>query len=113
MQQACLARMFHELLSRDRGEFCATGQPQGVGSEAYLNCTSQGPTPEDARKDGHIRGRSRPFMKHPGWHGAWGQGHKAQGTRKLRDGARRRREEEVAKRPWSVVRCKGRIEHGE
>ena len=35
------------------------GQPQGVDSEAYLNGTSQGPTPEDARKDGHIRGRSR------------------------------------------------------
>ena len=42
------------------------GQPQGVGSEAYLNGTSQGPTPEDARKDGHIRGLSRQFMKHPG-----------------------------------------------
>jgi hypothetical protein len=37
----------------------ATGQPQGVGSEAYLNGTSQGPTPEDARKDGHIRVRSK------------------------------------------------------
>jgi hypothetical protein len=35
------------------------GKPQGVGSEAYLNGTSQGPTPEDARKDGHIRGRSK------------------------------------------------------
>ena len=23
-------------------------------------------TPEDARKDAHIRGRSRQFMKHPG-----------------------------------------------
>ena len=34
-------------------------QPQGVGSEAYLNGTSQGPTPEDAGKDVHIRGRSR------------------------------------------------------
>jgi hypothetical protein len=42
------------------------GQPQGVGSEAYLNGTSQGPTPEDARKDGHIRGRSKLFMKYPG-----------------------------------------------
>ena len=30
-----------------------------VGSEAYLNGTSQGTIPEDARKDGHIRGRSR------------------------------------------------------
>ncbi len=29
------------------------------GSEAYLNGTSQGPTPEDARKDGQIRGRSK------------------------------------------------------
>jgi hypothetical protein len=35
------------------------GQPQGVGSEAYLNGTSQEPTPEDARKDIHIRGRSK------------------------------------------------------
>ena len=32
---------------------------QGVGFEAYLNGTSQEPTPEDARKDGHIRGRSK------------------------------------------------------
>jgi hypothetical protein len=39
------------------------GKPQGVGAEAYLNGTSQGPTPEDARKDGHIRGRSRRIMK--------------------------------------------------
>ncbi len=31
-----------------------------------LNGTSQGPTPEDARKDGHIRGRSKSFMKYPG-----------------------------------------------
>ena len=54
-----LTRIFHELLSRDREDGCATRQPQGVGSEAYLNGTSQGPTPEDARKDGHIRGRSK------------------------------------------------------
>ncbi len=32
---------------------------RGIGSEAYLNGTSQGSTPEDARKDGHIRGRSK------------------------------------------------------
>jgi hypothetical protein len=51
--------MFHELLSRDREDGCATWQAQGVGSEAYLNGTSQGPTPKDARKNGHIRGRSR------------------------------------------------------
>jgi hypothetical protein len=42
------------------------GQPQGVGSEAYLSGTSQGLTPEDARKDGHIRGRSKLFMKYSG-----------------------------------------------
>jgi len=31
-----------------------------IEAEAYLlNGTSQGPTPEDARKDGHIRGRSK------------------------------------------------------
>jgi hypothetical protein len=58
--------MFHELLSRDLEDGHATGQPQGVGFEAYLNGTSQGPTPEDARKDGHIRDRSMQFMKHPG-----------------------------------------------
>jgi hypothetical protein len=34
-------------------------QPQGVGSEAYLYGTSQGPTPEDARKGDQIRGRSK------------------------------------------------------
>jgi hypothetical protein len=61
-----LARIFHELLSRDHEDCLATWQPQGVGSEAYLNGTSQGPTPEDARKDGHIRGCSKSFMKHPG-----------------------------------------------
>ena len=53
------ARTFHESLSRDHEDGCATGQPQGVGSEAYLNGTLQGPTPEDARKEGHIRGRSK------------------------------------------------------
>ncbi|MDH3963896.1 MAG: hypothetical protein OEV25_10820 [Deltaproteobacteria bacterium] len=55
------------MLSRDRGEGCATGQPQGIGSEAYLNSTSQGPIPEDARKDAHIRGRSRQFVKYPAY----------------------------------------------
>jgi hypothetical protein len=54
-----LARIFHELLSRDHEDGRANWQPQGVGSEAYLNGTSQGPTPEDARKGVHIRGRSR------------------------------------------------------
>ena len=50
--------MFHELQSRDREDGRATGQPQGVGSEAYLNGASQGATPEDALKDAHIRGPS-------------------------------------------------------
>jgi len=54
------------LLSRDREDGRVTWQPQGVDPEAYLNGMSQGATPEDARKDGHIRGRSRWFMKYPG-----------------------------------------------
>ncbi|MDH3852018.1 MAG: hypothetical protein OEV25_16685 [Deltaproteobacteria bacterium] len=54
------------MVSRGRGDGCATGQPQGIGSEAYLNSTSQGPIPEDARKDGHIHGRSRQFVQYPG-----------------------------------------------
>ena len=54
-----ITRISHELLSRDHEDGLATWQPQGVGSEAYLSGTSQGPTPEDARKDGHIRGRSK------------------------------------------------------
>jgi hypothetical protein len=58
--------MFHELMSQDREDGRATGQPQGVGSEAYLNGTSQGRTPEDAWKDGQIRGRSKRFMKYSG-----------------------------------------------
>jgi hypothetical protein len=62
-----LARIFQELLSRDHKDGRATWQPQGVGAETYLNGTSQGPTPEDARKDGHIRGRSKLFMKYPGY----------------------------------------------
>ena len=51
--------MFHELLSRDREDGRATGRPQGVGPEAYLNGTSQGTTLEDARKDVRIRGRRK------------------------------------------------------
>jgi hypothetical protein len=58
--------MFYELVSRDHEDGRATGQPQGIGPEAYLNGTLQGPIPEDERKDGHIRGRSKQFMKHAG-----------------------------------------------
>ena len=46
-----LARMFHELMSRDHEDERATGQPQGIGVEAYLNGTSQEPIPEDAQKE--------------------------------------------------------------
>ena len=53
------ALIFHESLWRGREDGRVTWQPQGVGPEAYLNGTSQGPKPEDARKDGRIRGRSR------------------------------------------------------
>jgi hypothetical protein len=63
-----LARMFHELPSRDRREGCATGKPQGVGSEVYLSSTPQGPTPEDARKDVHIiRARYPPLSPASGF----------------------------------------------
>jgi hypothetical protein len=81
--EAVLTRIFHELLSRDHetgnplvaDAACGAGlsgaqrarrrwvchratvpRYRGIGSEAYLNGTSQGPTPEDAGKDGHIRG---------------------------------------------------------
>jgi hypothetical protein len=40
---------------------------RGIGPEAYLSSTSQGPAPEDTGKDGHIRSCSKPFMKHPGY----------------------------------------------
>ena len=50
-----LARIFHELLSRDHVDGRATWQPQGGGSEAYLNGTSQGPTPEDSRLPARLR----------------------------------------------------------
>ena len=69
-----LARIFHELLSRDHADGRATWQPQGVGPEAYLNGTSQGPTPEDARKDGHIiRARCAPLSPASGFPVSWSQ----------------------------------------
>jgi hypothetical protein len=61
-----LARIIRETVSRDHEDGRATGKPQGVGSEAYLNGTSQGPTPEDARKDHYIRGRSSRFVSNVG-----------------------------------------------
>jgi len=38
----------------------------GNRRELDPNRTSQGPTPEDARKDGQIHGRSRQLLKYPG-----------------------------------------------
>jgi hypothetical protein len=62
-----LACIMHETPSRDREDGRATGQPQGLGPEAYLLIsTSQGTRPEDARKDGQIRDRSRWLVHHAG-----------------------------------------------
>ncbi|MDH3851049.1 MAG: hypothetical protein OEV09_08320 [Deltaproteobacteria bacterium] len=66
MQPISLARIFHDSVWRDREDECATGHPQGLESEAYLNSTSQGSRPEDARKDGHIHARSSRIMKYSG-----------------------------------------------
>ena len=72
--KSILARTFHELLSRDHEDGLATWQPQGVGSEAYLHSTSQGPIPEDARKDGHIiRARCAPLSPASGFPVSWSQ----------------------------------------
>ena len=74
--------MFHELMSREHEDERATGQPQGIGAEAYLNGTSQESISEDAQKEAilfalaalrsvpqagsQFRGRSKRFMRHPG-----------------------------------------------
>ena len=68
--------MFHELSSRDRGEGCATGQPQGVGSEAYLNSTSQGEPVLSLSKE-HPRTPGfrlvEPTARREGWPYPWSQ----------------------------------------
>ena len=61
-----LAHIINETVSRDRKDGCATGKEQGLELEAYLNSTSQGSRPEDARKDGHLRGRSSRFVNNMG-----------------------------------------------
>jgi hypothetical protein len=79
--------MFHELLWRGHEDGGATRSAgacaacratvpryRGVGSEPYLNGTSQGEfvlsvaegKVDPPRKDGHIPGGSKQFMKHPG-----------------------------------------------
>ena len=40
-----LARIIHELLSRDQEDGRATWQPQGVGSEAYLKMLQRAHSP--------------------------------------------------------------------
>ena len=42
------------------------GHSQGLAPEPYLNSTAQGSRPEDARKDGHICGRSKRCMNNAG-----------------------------------------------
>src|SRR5210317_665380 len=73
--------MFHELQSRDREDEYATRSAgacaacrapipryRGIEPEAYLNGTSQGLTPEDAREDGHIiRARCAPLSPASGF----------------------------------------------
>ena len=59
--------MFHELVWRDREDLRAH---RATATSRILNITSQGSILEDAREDGHIRTRSRPFMKHGGL-GCW------------------------------------------
>ncbi|MBT8407546.1 MAG: hypothetical protein KJP05_08820 [Deltaproteobacteria bacterium] len=54
------------MVLRDREDSLATGQPRGLAFEAYLNNTSQGAGPEDARKDAQIRGRSSQLVNYPG-----------------------------------------------
>ena len=58
IQPATLARIFHELLSRDHKDGCATWQPQGVGSEAHLERYVAG---ADAR--GRQEGRQYPWSQ--------------------------------------------------
>jgi hypothetical protein len=60
--------MFHELLSRDHEDGRATWQSRGTRD------TSQEPTPEDARKDGHIvRARCAPLSPASGFPVSWSQ----------------------------------------
>jgi hypothetical protein len=75
-----LARIFHELLSRDHEDGRATrsaGACAACWATAgcwfpYLNGTSQVPTPEDARKDGHIiRARCAPLSPASGFPVSW------------------------------------------
>ena len=67
IKQMLLARIIHEGSYRARAADRDHGRPQGFGSEAWLNTTSQGPKPEDARQIGLIHARGRSFMNNAGW----------------------------------------------
>jgi hypothetical protein len=65
---APLARILYELTLRDSGDALATGQPQELKSEAYLNSTSQGLRSEDAGGEDHIiRARCAPLSPASGF----------------------------------------------
>jgi hypothetical protein len=58
----------HASKARRAGNRATVPRHRGIGSEAYLNGTSKGPTPEDARKDGHIvRARCAPLSPASGF----------------------------------------------
>ena len=61
--------MFHESMSRDHEDELATGQPQGIGSEAYLSGTSQEAIPEDAQKEAIFMVRLRRIHETSGLEG--------------------------------------------
>jgi len=56
-----LARIIHESVLRDCEDERATGQPQGLESEAYLNSTSQGELVLSLPKEG-LRTPGRAFI---------------------------------------------------
>jgi len=64
----------HASKARRAGHRATVPRYRGIGPEAYLNGTSQGPTPEEARKDGHIiRARCAPLSPASGFPVSWSQ----------------------------------------
>ena len=64
-----LARIFHELASRDREDGCTTGQSRGTlaTSQGELVLSGVEGRPEETGKDGRIGGHRRRFMKYAGY----------------------------------------------
>jgi hypothetical protein len=61
-------------LFRSISSLVAKNPKSKIEAEAYLNGTSQEPTPEDARKDGHIiRARCAPLSPASGFPVSWSQ----------------------------------------